>query len=288
MVEAHLGSYHHPPQLMGDLEARARELGIDLSSIDLDAISLPAGEDFHIASDDDEILQNEDLPEIEMGFANSIVVDNLPAVPPEKFEKLGNVIHKIFSRAGAIKDGGFFMPVNADTNVTYGYCFIEEAQHAREMCNGYKLDKFHMLVVNIFDDFERYMKDPDEWTPAETKPYTPIENLQKWLTEEKARDQFVMRAGMYMEVYWNDARQLTSELIYQHKFWTDSFIEWSPLGTYLATVHKKGSQVWGGEDKFERLMRFAHPQVELIGFSPHERFTVAISPVTLETHIRLS
>jgi translation initiation factor 3 subunit B len=76
-------------------------------------------------SDDDEILQNEDPPEVEMGFANTIVVDNLPVVPPEKFEKLGNIIRKIFSHASAIKEGGFWMPVNADTNVTYGYCFIE-------------------------------------------------------------------------------------------------------------------------------------------------------------------
>ncbi|CAL5063621.1 unnamed protein product [Urochloa decumbens] len=282
MVEAQLGAYHHPPQLMDDLEARARELGIDLSSIDLDAITLPAGEDFGIPSDDNEILQNEDPPEVETGFANTIVVDNLPVVPPEKFEKLGNVIREIFSHAGAIKDGGLFMPVNTDTNVTYGYCFIEyntpeEAQNAREIGNGRKLDKSHVLVVNIFDDFERYMKVPDEWTPAETKPYTPIENLQNWLTDEKARDQFVMRAGTCTEVYWNDARQLTSELIYQHQFWTDSFIEWSPLGTYLATVHKQGSQVWGGKDNFERLMRFAHPQVELIDFSPGERFLVTYS-----------
>ena len=43
------------------------------------------------------------------------------------------------------------------------------------------------------------------------------ENLHKWLTDEKARDQFVMRAGTYMEVYWNDARQLRSELIYQRQ-----------------------------------------------------------------------
>ncbi|CAN6204897.1 unnamed protein product [Urochloa humidicola] len=282
MVEARLGSYHHPPQLMDDLEARARGLGIDLSSIDLDAITLPAGADFGIPSDDDEILQNGDPPDVEMGFANTVVVDNLPVIPPEKFEKLRNVIHKIFSHAGAIKDDGFWMPVNADTNVTYGYCFIEyntlqEAQHAREIGNGRKLDKSHILVVNIFDDFERYMKVPDEWTPAETKPYTPIENLRKWLTDEKARDQFVMCAGMYTEVYWNNAKQLTSELVYQHKCWTDSFIEWSPLGTYLATLHRQGSQVWGGEDKFERLMCFHHPQVELIDFSPGERFFVTYS-----------
>jgi translation initiation factor 3 subunit B len=60
-----------------------------------------------------------------MGFANTIVVDNLPAVPPEKFDKLEGVIRNIFSRAGTIKEGGFWMPVNADTNMTYGYCFIE-------------------------------------------------------------------------------------------------------------------------------------------------------------------
>jgi len=33
----------------------------------------------------------------------------------------------------------------------------------------------------------------------------------------------------------------------------------------------------GGEDKFVRLMRFAHPQVEHIDFSPGERFLVTYS-----------
>ena len=43
--------------------------------------------------------------------------------------------------------------------------------------------------------------------------------------------------------------------------WTDSYVQWSPLGTYLATVHRQGAQVWGGDDKFLRLMKFSHPQV---------------------------
>ena len=54
---------------------------------------------------------------------------------------------------------------------------LQEAQLAREIGNGYKLDKSHKLVVNIFDDFERYMEVPDEWTAAETKPYTPVVSL---------------------------------------------------------------------------------------------------------------
>jgi translation initiation factor 3 subunit B len=29
----------------------------------------------------------------------------------------------------------------------------------------------------------------------------------------------------------------------------------------LATVHNQGAQVWGGDDKFLRLMKFPHPKV---------------------------
>ncbi|KAM0877047.1 hypothetical protein ACQ4PT_035764 [Festuca glaucescens] len=46
-------------------------------------------------TDVEDLLQNEDIPELEMGFANIIVVDNLPVVPPEKYEKLENVVRKI-------------------------------------------------------------------------------------------------------------------------------------------------------------------------------------------------
>uniref|UniRef100_A0A0E0R2Q8 Eukaryotic translation initiation factor 3 subunit B n=1 Tax=Oryza rufipogon TaxID=4529 RepID=A0A0E0R2Q8_ORYRU len=267
---------------MEGIEARARELGVDLSTVDLDSVTLPAGEDFGILSDDEDLLRIDDPMELEMGFANVVVVDNLPVVPPEKFEKLENVIRKIYSQIGAIKEGGLWMPVNPETKKTYGYCFIEyntpqEAELAREKTNGYKLDKSHIFAVNMFDDFDKYMKVPDEWMPAEIKPYTPGENLQKWLADEKARDQFVIRAGTFTEVYWNDARQKMPELVFQKQYWTDSFIQWSPLGTYLATVHRQGSQVWGGDDKFERLMRFAHAQVKLIDFSPGEKYLVTYS-----------
>lgn len=47
------------------------------------------------------------------------------------------------------------------------------------------------------------------------------------------------------------------------QFWTESFVQWSPLGTYLATVHRQGAAVWGGSTSFNRLMRYAHPQVFL-------------------------
>lgn len=41
------------------------------------------------------------------------------------------------------------------------------------------------------------------------------ENLQHWLTDEKGRDQFVIRAGSDTEVLWNDARQVKADPVYK-------------------------------------------------------------------------
>ncbi|KAH0451085.1 hypothetical protein IEQ34_021777 [Dendrobium chrysotoxum] len=267
---------------MADIEATAKGLGIDLSAVNLDSITLPPGEDFGIKSDDDEDLYHEEALELEAGFGNVIVVDNLPVIPLEKFEKLEGVIRKIYGQIGPIREGGFWMPVNPETKKTLGYCFIEyntsqDAKSAKENTNGYKLDKSHIFAVNLFDEIEKYMKIPDEWTPAEIKPYVPSENLHKWLTDEKARDQFVIRAGPFTEVFWNDPRQMMPELVYRRQYWTESFVQWSPLGTYLATVHRQGAAIWGGASTFNRLMRFAHPQVKLIDFSPGEKYIVTYS-----------
>ena len=46
---------------------------------------------FLFYSDDEVVYQEENL-EFESGFGNIIVVDNLPVVPREKFEKLKGVV----------------------------------------------------------------------------------------------------------------------------------------------------------------------------------------------------
>ncbi|XP_057807553.1 eukaryotic translation initiation factor 3 subunit B-like isoform X1 [Salvia miltiorrhiza] len=266
---------------MEEIQATAARLNIDLDSLDLDSIRLPAGETFGIISDDEDLKKEEDF-EFEEGFGNIIVVDNLPVVPKEKFEKLEGVVRKIYSQIGVIKEDGLWMPVDPDTQKTLGYCFIEyntpqEAELAKDKTHGYKLDRSHIFSVNMFDDIEKFLKVPEEWAPPESKPYTPGENLQKWLMDEKARDQFVIRAGTDTEVLWNDARQSKPELVYKRSYWTESFVQWSPLGTYLATVHRQGAAVWGGATTFNRLMRYQHSQVKLIDFSPGERFLVTYS-----------
>ncbi|KAL9376114.1 hypothetical protein Peur_030234 [Populus x canadensis] len=266
---------------LNELEARAAAAGIDLSQIDLDSIQLPPGDDFGIISDDEDVYQEEQM-DFDYGLGNTIVVDNLPVVPKEKFDKLEGVVRKIYSQIGVIKEDGLWMPVDPDTHKTLGYCFIEyntpqEAELAKEKTNGYKLDRAHIFAVNMIEDFNRFMKVPDEWAPPEIRPYVPGENLQNWLTDEKARDQFVIRAGSDTEVFWNDARHLKPDPVYKRAYWTESYVQWSPLGTYLATVHRQGAAVWGGASTFNRLMRYAHPQVKLIDFSPGEKYLVTYS-----------
>eukprot|EP00271_Cylindrocystis_brebissonii_P008842 TRINITY_DN23358_c0_g1_i1.p1 TRINITY_DN23358_c0_g1~~TRINITY_DN23358_c0_g1_i1.p1 ORF type:complete len:867 (-),score=244.90 TRINITY_DN23358_c0_g1_i1:372-2972(-) len=258
-------------------------VNIDWSQVNLDDVVLPPGEDFGIRSDDEE--EEEEALESESGFGSVIVVDNLPNVEPSKFDKLAGVVKKIFSQMGTIRENGLFMPVHEDEEETKrktkGYAFIEyaspqEAQAAREQTDNYKLDKAHIFQVSMFDDFEKYARVPEVYTPPQLAEYTPSENIWQWLMDERGRDQFVIRFASETEVYWNDARQGKPDPVYHRTFWTESFVQWSPLGSYLATIHRQGAAVWGGPS-WARITRFAHPQVRLLDFSPGERFLVTYS-----------
>lgn len=54
--------------------------------------------------------------------------------------------------------------------------------------------------------------------------YLLQENLHQWLTDEKARDQFVIRAATFSEVFWNDPRQMMPELVYRRQVIKSFFI----------------------------------------------------------------
>ncbi|KAI7751846.1 hypothetical protein M8C21_011254 [Ambrosia artemisiifolia] len=132
-----------------------------------------------------------------------------------------------------------------------------------------KFDRLEAVVRRRFSRFG-VIKEKGVWMPVEedtgkTRGYcfieynTPQENLQRWLVDEKGRDQFVIRSGSDTE------------------FSTESFVQWSPLGTYLAMVHRQNAAVWGGAFGFNQLMRYVHPQVKLIDFSPGEKYLVTCS-----------
>lgn len=145
-----------------DIDVLTAQLGINWSDVNLDSIQLPPGNDFGIErwdffhyisasirifvsnlrnrlvfwtdcvdlflwwlGSDDESVYQDDQSEFDTGFGNIIVVDHLPVVPKEKFEKLEGVVKKIYNQLGVIKENGLLMPVDPDTKMTLGYCFIE-------------------------------------------------------------------------------------------------------------------------------------------------------------------
>ena len=98
-----------------------RQLQLEDGSFDVDLLQLEPGEEYGYASDngaDDEA----DIVE-EQGTDSVIVVDNVPTVPEAKFDKLANVLRKIFSQVGTIRE--LLMPKDEGTGLTKGFAFIE-------------------------------------------------------------------------------------------------------------------------------------------------------------------
>lgn len=266
--------------------------GFPIEDFDIRDVQLPPGDDMGIKSDDDDV--DEEEIETESGFGSVIVVGNLPVVGPEKFERLNNVVKKICA-LGVYEEGpegkvwtplvdaqrmSVHMPIDSSEQ-TRGFAFVEygsqkDAQFAKEQLNGHRLDKNHVLVVNMFDDFDKYMKVPDEYQTPEVKEFPEQENLYEWLMDRSGRDQFCIRHGDETAIYWNDGKRYRADEVYKRTFWTESYVIWSPMGNMLATLHRQGVAVWGGAS-FNRLQRYSHPNARVIEFSPRERFMITHS-----------
>jgi translation initiation factor 3 subunit B len=174
--------------------------------------------------------------QLDKSFASAIIVDNLPVVGREKFDKLLGVVTKIYSQipGGAIIE--VFMPTD-EKGQTKGYAFVEfstveAARNAVQQTNGYKLDRAHIFRVNFFEDFQVYDKVTDAFQPIEMPTYKPKvqqtlpsiftgaisalsdtawpqENVWWWLIEEpgQARDQYALRYSDMTEIFWNEGKK---------------------------------------------------------------------------------
>ena len=185
------------------------------------------------------------------------------------------VVKKIYGQIGVVRENGLFMPKGAD-GITKGFAFVEFHNHAEaaaaiEQTNGYKLDKAHVFKVSKFDDFSKYDAVPATYKAPEPKPYVPRENTASYMLDDRGRDQFAIRFGDETEVHWNDAQVKEPVDVYKRSFWTESYVQWSPRGNYLATVHRQGVALWGGPG-FARFAKFSHNGVQFIEFSPCERY----------------
>eukprot|EP00906_Rhabdomonas_costata_P026394 RCo037589 len=211
-------------------------------------------------------------------FSSVVIVDNVPVVTQEKFEKLRGVMQKLLGGFQCTVVN-FELCVDEESGSTLGYAFVEyasaaEAERAVAKLNNHRLDKNHVFQVVLFSDWERFKKTPATFSEPTVEDQKASDDLNEWLLDQSAREQYMVRYGDDTEVYWNDPIVLGRQTLVQKRTgWTDILARWSPLGSFLATFHPQGIQLWGGLD-WRSLGRFAHPGVQLIDFSPREGFLV--------------
>lgn len=81
--------------------------------------------------------------------------------------------------------------------------------------------------------------------------------------------------GEDVSILWNGR---TDEPVVDHtrNCWTEYYVQWSPQGSYLTTMHRQGVALWGGAS-WNKMQRFSHPGVKLASFSPNEAYLVTWS-----------
>lgn len=225
-------------------------------------------------------------PPVQSGLNTIVILQNIPQVPEgDRMEKVRNILMKVCSAFGTIVD--LFIAQNEKKETT-GFAFIEyatpeQASVAITQGTGYALDKKHVFAISSMADFDAIVNTPNILPPRDTK-IPPLENPQWWLQNEFCEDQFVVTSGaknadMLTTVFVNSKGDSTAAKKGERKQWTDSHVRWSPRGTYLATFHRPGINLWSGPS-FTRKARFAHNDVRLIGFSPCENYVATCSDST--------
>ena len=179
-----------------------------------------------------------------------------------------------------------YLPMDPASGKSLGFAFValdspESATTCVNKLNGFKFGK-KLLQVNYFTDIEKYV---DQWPEVYVEPErqeVEHRNLRSWLLDQKGRDQFIVRQGANTEIYWCEGIHMkgSGSLVYDGdrerkmgKVWCEMYTAWSPLGSYLVTYHRQGIALWGG-DRFEKINRYAHMNVQNVGFSPCEKFVI--------------
>ncbi|PMD62192.1 eukaryotic translation initiation factor 3 subunit B [Hyaloscypha bicolor E] len=260
----------------------------------------PEDEDY----DEDEELDFSDLRErfevqLEQGLDAFVVIDGLPSVTEETKPKLIKFLKRKLDPVGKVKEDSIFMPLGPD-GTSEKFAFVEfssaaEALAACKQLDMVPLDKRHTLRVNKMTDIERFGREgriDENYTAPAIPAFEEKEHLRSWLADPsgRGRDQFVMYKDDRVQIFWNNEKD-APEPIVDRQHWTETFVQWSPQGTYLTSMHAQGVQLWGGPS-WTRQKRFAHPFVNLVDFSPGEKYLTTWShrPIVIpeEGHPMLS
>ena len=215
---------------------------------------------------------------------NVILIDNAPKVDSTKEEKLLSKIRQIFQNIEELSPEAVYMPKNTD-GVSKGFMFIEfssdeKAKLAVDLGNGTKFGSY-ILSMHLFADIEQCANAAEEFEPPVIPEFKPKDNLKSWLLDPKGRDQFAMVKGDEVGIYYHN-RGEAPEPVSVRQSWADFFVQFSPKGTYFATVYKQGIAIWAGSD-LGKVNRFQHAKVTKLEISPMENYLVTWSEEPFKT-----
>ncbi|GAA5822070.1 hypothetical protein JCM11251_004847 [Rhodosporidiobolus azoricus] len=215
-----------------------------------------------------------------------VILDGAPVVGQDKADRLLKALCKAASKeAGlSVSPDQIEMPTD-ESGQSKGFLFITlnnqiEAQAFQRALHGHAFDKRHTFSVIPFTEVDSYAGLEEEYKEPPKEEWAPREHFRAWLADPAGRDQVILYSGDDLRVNWANKTGVAESAAHRNK-WTDLFSQWSPQGTYLSTIHLQGVALWGG-NSFERINRFAHPEVKLIDFSPYERYLITWSPRPIE------
>lgn len=144
-----------------------------------------------------------------------VVIDNLPKIGPEKYEKLVNKLTPMFEKSARMRrdeqDAPRLTFVRADNGSTLGFALAEyitpeEAAKAVASLHNFQLDRSHRFWVCTAGELERLQSIKEEFVPPPPLPVTLKNrpNFKSWLLDERGRDQFMIRHNHETSVYWHD------------------------------------------------------------------------------------
>nr|OQO16648.1 Eukaryotic translation initiation factor 3 subunit B [Rachicladosporium sp. CCFEE 5018] len=225
---------------------------------------------------------------MEEGLDTFVVIDGLPKVDEDSKPKLVKFLLRKLTTAGKTKEDDVYMPLDESTGQTGGYAFVEyetsaQAAAAVKLLHGTPLDKKHTIAVNKLTDIERYGREgkiDETYHEPEIASFEEKEHLRWWLGDPEGRDQFIMFKADDVGVYWNERDDVPDQIV-NRTGWTETFVQWSPKGTYLISMHAQGVQLWGGPN-WSRQKRFMHPGANLVDVSPDERYITTWSHKAME------
>ncbi|KAI0563719.1 Translation initiation factor eIF3 subunit B [Gracilaria domingensis] len=144
-----------------------------------------------------------------------VVIDNVPKIGPEKYDKLVGKLTPMFEKSARMRRDEQDKPrltfIRNESGYTLGFAIAEyitpeEAYKAVASLNNFQLDRSHRFWACTAGELERLQHIPEEFVPPPPLPVSLKNrpNFKNWLLDERGRDQFMIRHNHETSVYWHD------------------------------------------------------------------------------------